>query len=106
MRQSMMGFSPLRLRVDKGNWDQAGKQVGSLSRMRTGGWDTQVSQTSGLTEGVGGSASSIRKAPDMGANPGASRRVAFSLASISLPKRGVGQEGMTRKEWVNRQESN
>ena len=38
MRRSMMGFSPLRLRVDKGNWDRAGKQVGSLSRMRTGGW--------------------------------------------------------------------
>ena len=55
MRRSMMGFSPLRLRVDKGNWGRAGKHVGSLSRMRTGGWcqattRTQVSQTSGLTE--------------------------------------------------------
>ena len=76
MRRLMMGFSPLRLQVDKGNWDRAGKQVGSLSRMRTGGWcrattRTRVSQTSGLTEGVGGSTSSIRKAPDVGADPGA-----------------------------------
>ena len=77
MRQSMMGFSPLRLRVDKGNWGRAGKQVGSLNWMRTGGWcrattGTQVSQTSGLTEEVGGSTSSIKKAPDVGADPGAS----------------------------------
>ena len=77
MRRSMMGFSPLRLQVDKGNWDRAGKQVGSLSRMRTRGWcrattGTQVSQTSGLTEEVGGSTSSIRKAPDVGADPGVS----------------------------------
>ena len=75
MRRSMMGFSPLRLRVDKGNWGRAGKHVGSLSRMRTGGWcqattRTQVSQTSGLTEEVGGPTSSIRKAPDVGADSG------------------------------------
>ena len=32
--------------------------------------------------------------------------MALSFVRISLPSRGVVQEGITRKEWVNRQLSN
>lgn len=32
--------------------------------------------------------------------------MALSFVKMSLPSRGVGQEGITRKEWVNRQLSN